>query len=135
MSAPVEPVNVFFVLPRGSLILDWAGPAEALRFANTELPPRRPAFALHFVAPEASSRSSVGAMVAGLAPLPERPRPGGGIDQHAGPAVFVEQLAAAAAGRQRPPVGVDDSQRQQPAAPSGDGGADHSAFGAETQAI
>ena len=67
-----EPIDVNFVLPRGSLILDWAGPAEALRFANTELPPRRPAFMLHFVAPEAASLSSVGAMVAGLAPLPER---------------------------------------------------------------
>ncbi len=71
MSAPTEPIDVYFVLPRGSLILDWAGPAEALRFANTELPPRRPAFVLRFVAPEATSQSSVGAMVAGLAPLPE----------------------------------------------------------------
>jgi transcriptional regulator GlxA family with amidase domain len=69
MSAPID---VFFVLPRGSLILDWAGPAEALRFANTELPPRAPAFRLHFVAPHDTSRSSVGATVAGLAPLPER---------------------------------------------------------------
>jgi len=69
MSAPVD---VFFVLPRGSLILDWAGPAEALRFANTELPARAPAFNLHFVAPRAESASSVGATIAGLAPLPER---------------------------------------------------------------
>lgn len=69
MSAPID---VFFVLPRGSLILDWAGPAEALRFANTELPARAPAFALHFVAPHAESLSSVGANIAGLAPLPER---------------------------------------------------------------
>ena len=69
MSAPID---VFFVLPRGSLILDWAGPAEALRFANTELPPRRPAFVLHFVAPAPDSESSVGAMISGLAPLPER---------------------------------------------------------------
>jgi transcriptional regulator GlxA family with amidase domain len=69
MSAPID---VFFVLPRGSLILDWAGPAEALRFANTELPARAPAFALHFVAPQAESLSSVGASIAGLAPLPER---------------------------------------------------------------
>lgn len=66
------PIDVFFVLPRGSLILDWAGPAEALRFANTELPARAPAFCLHFVAPQAQSQSSVGACIAGLAPLPER---------------------------------------------------------------
>lgn len=65
------PIDVFFVLPRGSLILDWAGPAEALRFANTELPARQPAFKLHFVAPQPESQSSVGAMIAALAPLPE----------------------------------------------------------------
>ncbi len=65
-------VDVYFVLPRGSLILDWAGPAEALRFANTELPARAPAFRLHFVAPKPESQSSVGARIAGLAPLPER---------------------------------------------------------------
>ncbi len=69
MSAPID---VYFVLPRGSLILDWAGPAEALRFANTELPARAPAFRLHFVAPRTESLSSVGASIAGLAPLPER---------------------------------------------------------------
>ena len=28
------PIPVFFVLLPGSLILDWAGPAEALRIAN-----------------------------------------------------------------------------------------------------
>jgi transcriptional regulator GlxA family with amidase domain len=69
MSAPID---VFFVLPRGSLILDWAGPAEALRFANTELPARAPAFRLHFAAPRPQSQSSVGACIADLAPLPER---------------------------------------------------------------
>ena len=69
MSAPID---VFFVLPRSSLILDWAGPAEAFRFANTERPSRAPAFRLHFVAPRAESESSVGACIAGLAPLPER---------------------------------------------------------------
>lgn len=68
MSAPTD---VFFVLPHGSLILDWAGPAEALRFANTELPARAPAFRLHFVAPRPLSESSVGASIAGLAALPE----------------------------------------------------------------
>lgn len=68
-------VDVYFVLPRGSLILDWAGPAEALRMANLDLEhgePRRPAaFRLRFVAPQASSESSVGALIAGLQPLPE----------------------------------------------------------------
>ena len=68
------PLDVYFVLPRGSLILDWAGPAEALRIANLEVQDADPghpgAFALHFVAPHHSSLSSVGALIAGLAPLP-----------------------------------------------------------------
>jgi transcriptional regulator GlxA family with amidase domain len=70
-----KPLDVYFVLPRGSLILDWAGPAEAFRIANLELmdgePAQPPAFALHFVAPESTALSSVGALIAGLAPLPE----------------------------------------------------------------
>lgn len=69
------PLDVLFVLPRGSLILDWAGPAEAFRFANNELAVLgggRPAFRLRFVAPQPSSASSVGALIAGLEPLPER---------------------------------------------------------------
>ncbi len=69
------PIDVYFVLPRGSLILDWAGPAEALRMANLDLAStdahRRPAFRLHFVAPQPSSVSSVGAMITGLLPLPD----------------------------------------------------------------
>ena len=72
-------IDVYFALPRGSLILDWAGPAEAFRIANLEVTSdgtrRQPAFRLHFVAPAASSESSVGALIAGLAPLPERITP------------------------------------------------------------
>jgi transcriptional regulator GlxA family with amidase domain len=67
--------QVYFVLLRGSLILDWAGPAETFRIANQEVaqgaPQRPPAFRLHFVAPNATSESSVGALIAGLQPLPE----------------------------------------------------------------
>jgi transcriptional regulator GlxA family with amidase domain len=70
-----KPLDVYFVLPRGSLILDWAGPAEAFRIANLELedsePARPPAFSLHFVAPESTALSSVGALIAGLSPLPD----------------------------------------------------------------
>ncbi|MFN0183249.1 MAG: GlxA family transcriptional regulator [Aquabacterium sp.] len=65
---------VYFALPRGSLILDWAGPAEALRIASQEMAERGSSgggFALHFVAPRPESESSVGALLAGLAPLPE----------------------------------------------------------------
>lgn len=72
MSAPLD---VLFVLPRGSLLLDWAGPAEAFRFANHEAMvvggARQPAFRMRFVAPGTSSASSVGAWIAGLEPLPE----------------------------------------------------------------
>lgn len=70
-------VDVHFVLFDDSLILDWAGPAEALRIANQCLKARGqgPAFALHFVGPEASSRSSVGAIVSGLEPLPRLDTP------------------------------------------------------------
>lgn len=69
-SAP-EPLDVWFVLPTGSLLLDWAGPAEALRMANTERPDQ-PFFRLRFAAPQPTSRSSVGALLTGLEPLPAR---------------------------------------------------------------
>lgn len=76
MSSRSKPLDVWFVLPRGSLILDWAGPAEAFRITNLELaqsdPPRPAAFTLHFSAPQATSESSVGALIAGLSPLPRR---------------------------------------------------------------
>lgn len=66
-------VDVHFVLLDDSLILDWAGPAEALGFANRSLQARGrpPAFALHFAGPLAQTRSSVGALVTGLEPLPD----------------------------------------------------------------
>jgi transcriptional regulator GlxA family with amidase domain len=69
--SPPDALDVWFVLPSGSLILDWAGPAEALRFANTERSPA-PYFRLRFAAPQPASRASVGALLAGLEPLPER---------------------------------------------------------------
>lgn len=68
------PIRVLFVLLEGSLILDWAGPAEALRIANQQLradgQPAR--FQLEFVGPSPITRSSVGAMLQDLAPLPTR---------------------------------------------------------------
>lgn len=63
-------IDVIFALPRGSLILDWAGPAEAFRMANLET--AAPAFRLRFAAPRETSPSSVGARIAQLEPLPER---------------------------------------------------------------
>lgn len=65
-------IQVLFVLLPNSLILDWAGPAEALRIANQCLlaqgQPER--FALQFIGPEATTASSVGAQLTGLHPLP-----------------------------------------------------------------
>ena len=70
MAAP--PIALFFVLLPGSLILDWAGPAEAFRIANqllaaNGLPPR---FELHFVGPQSEAATSVGIAVTDVSPLP-----------------------------------------------------------------
>jgi len=71
--APAPPIQVLFALLPGSLVLDWAGPAEALRIANQmlQVQGRPPRFELQFVSPEPESPSSVGLMLAGLAPLPQ----------------------------------------------------------------
>ena len=67
-----RPINLYFVLLPGSLILDWAGPAEAFRIANQLLAARgEPArFELRFVGPLPAPKTSVGIGVAGVAPLP-----------------------------------------------------------------
>jgi transcriptional regulator GlxA family with amidase domain len=64
--------EVLFLLLPGALILDWAGPAEALRIANQVLAARRapPRFRLRFVGPRAEMPTSVGLPVAGVEPLP-----------------------------------------------------------------
>lgn len=65
-------IDVFFVLLPDSLVLDWAGPAEALRIANQALAalgqPAR--FRLRFVSPEPTAPTSVGVMLTGLEALP-----------------------------------------------------------------
>ena len=65
-------IDVFFVLLPCSLLLDWAGPAEALRIANQALVTQgQPArFRLHFVSPEPTSVTSVGVVLTGLEALP-----------------------------------------------------------------
>lgn len=72
MSEPL-PIQVLFVLLPDSLILDWAGPAEALRMTNQCLRARGQSdrFVLHFVGPTAETTSSVGVQLSGLTPLPE----------------------------------------------------------------
>ena len=69
---PPAQIHVVFALLPGSLVLDWAGPAEALRIANQVLLAQgQPArFALHFVSPSPQSATSVGVVLTGLAPLP-----------------------------------------------------------------
>jgi transcriptional regulator GlxA family with amidase domain len=66
------PIRVVFALLPHSLVLDWAGPAEALRIANQLLVAggRPPRFELVFAGPQATSASSVGIALAGLQPLP-----------------------------------------------------------------
>ena len=65
------PIRVAFVLLPGSLILDWAGPAEALRITNQCLlaSGHPAAFELKFIGPQAQATSSVGAQVCGIQPL------------------------------------------------------------------
>ena len=67
------PIRVLFVMLPGSLALDWAGPAEALRSANQILlslgQPMR--FLLEFVGPVADPISSVGLGLRGVEPLPD----------------------------------------------------------------
>ncbi len=78
LAEPRPTWDVLFLLLPDSLILDWAGPAEALRMANQALllQGKPAAFGLRFVSPQSETRSSVGVTVSGLEPLPaglERP--------------------------------------------------------------
>jgi transcriptional regulator GlxA family with amidase domain len=72
MNAPSDPIELLFVLLPDTLILDWAGPAEAFRIANQSLlrMGKSAAFALRFVGPQSQARSSVGAHIAQIGPLP-----------------------------------------------------------------
>lgn len=73
-----SPIPVHFMLLPGSLILDWAGPAEALRIANQALlaAGAQPAFDLRFIGPQAQAATSVGLQASGIAPLPQQLAPG-----------------------------------------------------------
>lgn len=66
-------IDVLFMLLPSSLLLDWAGPAEALRMANQQLQSRgeSPRFRLRFISPLPQISSSVGVELAGLEPLPD----------------------------------------------------------------
>lgn len=65
-------IDVLFVLAPRALLLDLAGPAEALRLANQHLKRRGepPRFNLRYTGPAATIDSSVGLALCGLEPLP-----------------------------------------------------------------
>ncbi len=65
-------ITVWFMLLPDSLIMDWAGPAEALRIANQllRLEGKAEPFAMRFAGPQAACATSVGVQIAGLEPLP-----------------------------------------------------------------
>jgi transcriptional regulator GlxA family with amidase domain len=65
-------IDVLFVLLPDTLILDWAGPAEAFRIANQSLLRlgKPAAFKLRFVGPQSDAASSVGAQIAQIEQLP-----------------------------------------------------------------
>ncbi len=67
------PIDVFFLILPHTLLLDLAGPAEALRMANRALEQRgRPtAFRLHFAGPRPEAQTSVGLHLGNLEPLPD----------------------------------------------------------------
>jgi transcriptional regulator GlxA family with amidase domain len=67
-------IDIFFVVLPSTLLLDLAGPAEALRLANQQLARRgQPAaWRLRFVGPRADAATSVGATLSGIEPLPSQ---------------------------------------------------------------
>ena len=74
MIARGQLVDLLFVIPPHSLLLDIAGPAEAFRLANLHRQRRgQPArFRLRFAGPVATPATSVGLVLADLEPLPDR---------------------------------------------------------------
>lgn len=69
-----EPLPVLFVLQDDSLVLDWAGPAEALRLASLEIVALQldvAPFALRFAGTRSDSIGSVGIQLQALEPLPD----------------------------------------------------------------
>ncbi|MBC7955046.1 MAG: helix-turn-helix domain-containing protein [Cytophagales bacterium] len=65
-------IDVLFVVPPHTLLLDVAGPAEAFRLANQQLVRSGAAarFSLRFAGPRPDAASSVGLQLAGLEALP-----------------------------------------------------------------
>ena len=76
MIARAQLIDLLFVIPPHSLLLDIAGPAEAFRLANLHRHRRGqpPRFRLRFAGPVATLPTSVGLGLVDLEPLPERLR-------------------------------------------------------------
>lgn len=71
---PGSAKHVVFVLQDDSLVLDWAGPAEALRLASLHMAALKldaPPFRLRFVAAQGETTGSVGIQLLALESLPE----------------------------------------------------------------
>jgi transcriptional regulator GlxA family with amidase domain len=62
---------VYFILPPRTLLLDVAGPAEALNMANRYQSEVR--FELHYAGPSAQIKSSIGLRLSDISTLPESP--------------------------------------------------------------
>lgn len=77
MTSPEQPIPVIFVLRKGILALDLAGPAEVLRYANRhrEKEGRPPLFDLRYASAEPRVVTSIGLEVTGFTALPERLEP------------------------------------------------------------
>jgi transcriptional regulator GlxA family with amidase domain len=74
-----DATQVLFVLQDDSLVLDWAGPAEALRLASLEIAALNlhvPTFALRFASTQAEATGSIGVRLQALEPLPDALPPG-----------------------------------------------------------
>lgn len=65
-------ITVWFMLLPDSLIMDWAGPAEALRIANQlqRFAGKPEPFTMRFACPQAACATSVGVQISGLEALP-----------------------------------------------------------------
>ena len=61
---------VYFILPPRTLLLDVAGPAEALAMANRNQSDIR--FHLHYCGPGTRIESSIGLLLKDIAPLPDQ---------------------------------------------------------------
>jgi transcriptional regulator GlxA family with amidase domain len=92
---PPAAIEVLLVILPDTLLLDWAGPAEAFRMANAKERSGQSRFFLRFVGPRSSAVSSVGALIGGLEPLPPTLAPRSWVLLSGSPSVPVHASASA----------------------------------------